>query len=43
MTEMPLRSIPVQVLHGFGRNIPDRATIFMDFVAQQLASLGAVA
>jgi DNA-binding transcriptional LysR family regulator len=41
LADVPLRPVPIQVLHGFGRSIPARARIFMDFVEQQLDSLAA--
>jgi hypothetical protein len=27
----------VQALHAFGRSVPNRARIFIDFIAEQLA------
>lgn len=39
MSHSPLQPVPVQFLHGFGRNVPARAALFMDFVAAQFKSL----
>lgn len=39
LPQLALRSVPLHVLHGFGRNIPLRAKIFVDFVEKQLAQL----
>jgi DNA-binding transcriptional LysR family regulator len=39
MPDVPLRSVPVQFLHGFGRSVPNRAALFMDFIAAQLEAL----
>ena len=36
--ETPLRSLPVQFLHAFGRTVPVRARLFMDFVADALSA-----
>lgn len=37
LPDTALRSVPLQVLHGFGRRLPARAKVFIDFVAAQLA------
>ena len=37
LPEVPLQSVPVQALHAFGRNMPARARIFIDFIAEHLA------
>ncbi|WP_322784933.1 LysR family transcriptional regulator [Cupriavidus cauae] len=34
---LALRAVPLQVLHGFGRRIPARASVLVDFVAAELA------
>ncbi|WP_233828780.1 LysR family transcriptional regulator [Paraburkholderia sp. ZP32-5] len=39
MRDVPLRSVPLQFLHAFGRNVPNRAALFMDFVSEQIESL----
>jgi DNA-binding transcriptional LysR family regulator len=33
LPELPMPSVPVQVLHAFGRGMPSRARVFLDFVA----------
>nr|WP_242431767.1 LysR family transcriptional regulator [Burkholderia ambifaria] len=38
LPDIPLRSIPVQAVHAFGRRPPVRARIFLDFVAVELAA-----
>lgn len=37
LPDVPLRPVPLQVLHGFGRRLPARAKVFIDFVAAELA------
>lgn len=37
LPDAALRPVPLQVLHGFGRRLPARAKIFVDFVAAELA------
>jgi DNA-binding transcriptional LysR family regulator len=37
LPDVPLSSVPVQALHAFGRSVPTRARIFIDFLAEQLA------
>jgi DNA-binding transcriptional LysR family regulator len=32
-----LVSVPVHAIHAFGKNMPTRARVFVDFVAAQLA------
>jgi DNA-binding transcriptional LysR family regulator len=39
LPELALRTVPLHVLHGFGRNLPPRTKIFIDFVQKQLAQL----
>jgi DNA-binding transcriptional LysR family regulator len=39
LPEFALRSVPLHALHGFGRNMPPRTKIFIDFVETQLAQL----
>jgi DNA-binding transcriptional LysR family regulator len=39
LPELALRTVPLHVLHGFGRNMPPRTKIFIDFVQKQLAQL----
>jgi DNA-binding transcriptional LysR family regulator len=39
LTDVPLMPVPVQVIHGFGRNLPIRVKLFMDFIAEHLAPL----
>jgi DNA-binding transcriptional LysR family regulator len=41
LTGVPLVPVPLQVIHGFGRNLPIKAKIFIEFIAEQLASLAA--
>ncbi|AZG16560.1 LysR family transcriptional regulator [Cupriavidus pauculus] len=36
LPDAPLRAVPLQVLHGFGRRLPTRARVFVDFVAAEL-------
>ncbi|AWM85537.1 LysR family transcriptional regulator [Microvirga sp. 17 mud 1-3] len=36
LPEIPMPSVPVQVLHAFGRNMPSRARVFLDFVAARI-------
>lgn len=36
LPDVPLRAVPLQVLHGFGRRLPTRARVFVDFVAAEL-------
>jgi DNA-binding transcriptional LysR family regulator len=37
LPESALRGVPLQVLHGFGRRMPTRARVFIDFVKAELA------
>ncbi|MFM0019017.1 LysR family transcriptional regulator [Paraburkholderia azotifigens] len=37
LPDVSLRSVPVQALHAFGRSVPTRARLFIDFIAEQLA------
>jgi DNA-binding transcriptional LysR family regulator len=37
LPDVLLSSVPVQALHAFGRSVPNRARIFIDFIAEQLA------
>ncbi|ALL69036.1 Transcriptional regulator, LysR family [Paraburkholderia caribensis MBA4] len=37
LPDVPLNSVPVQALHAFGRSLPVRAKIFIDFIAEHLA------
>ncbi|MCY1526366.1 HTH-type transcriptional regulator DmlR [compost metagenome] len=39
LPHLPLMPVPVQVMHGFGRNLPIRAKLFIDFMAERLAPL----
>lgn len=39
LTHLPLMPVPLQVVHGFGRHLPIRAKIFIDFIASHLAPL----
>ena len=39
LPEVRLPDVPVQMLHGYGRNLPGRAKAFSDFVAEELALL----
>ena len=39
LTRIPLMPVPVQVIHGFGRNMPIKAKIFIDFIAEHLGPL----
>jgi DNA-binding transcriptional LysR family regulator len=39
LTHVPLMPVPVQVMHGFGRNVPVRAKILIDFIAEHLVPL----
>jgi len=44
LPEVRLPDVPVQMLHGYGLNLPVRAKAFIDFVARELAAVsGAVA
>jgi DNA-binding transcriptional LysR family regulator len=36
LPENPMPSVPVQVLHAFGRSMPSRARVFLDFVAGRI-------
>lgn len=36
LPDAPLRPVPLQVLHGFGRRLPARAKVFVDFVAAEV-------
>ncbi|TXC80315.1 hypothetical protein FRZ40_39175 [Paraburkholderia azotifigens] len=36
LPHVPLQSVPVRALHAFGRNLPARARIFIEFIAQHL-------
>lgn len=37
LAELALRPVPLYVMHGFGRSMPPRAKIFIEFVAKQFA------
>ncbi len=37
LPELTLRSVPLHVLHGYGRNMPLRARVLIDFVEKQLS------
>ncbi|PLQ00529.1 LysR family transcriptional regulator [Cupriavidus pauculus] len=37
LPDAALRPVPLQVLHGFGRRLPARAKVFVDFVAAELS------
>jgi len=37
LPDVPLQSVPVQALHAFGRNVPARARIFIEFISRRLA------
>ncbi len=37
LAELALRPVPLHVMHGFGRNMPPRTKIFIDFAAKQFA------
>jgi DNA-binding transcriptional LysR family regulator len=39
LAELPLRPVPLYVLHGFGRIVPSRTKIFIDFAEKQFAQL----
>ncbi|CAM4033014.1 LysR family transcriptional regulator [Bordetella muralis] len=39
LTHVPLMPVPLQVVHGFGRHLPIRAKILIDFIASHLAPL----
>ncbi|CAM4006215.1 HTH-type transcriptional regulator DmlR [Bordetella tumbae] len=39
LPHVPLMPVPLQVVHGFGRNLPIRAKMFIDFIASHLAPL----
>ncbi|WP_310319381.1 LysR family transcriptional regulator [Paraburkholderia terricola] len=39
LPELALRPVPLHVLHGFGRNMPPRTKIFIDFAEKQFAQL----
>jgi DNA-binding transcriptional LysR family regulator len=39
LAEFALRPVPLHVVHGFGRNMPPRTKIFIDFVEKQFAQL----
>jgi DNA-binding transcriptional LysR family regulator len=41
LPRVPLIPVPVQAIHAFGRNMPMKAKIFIDFIAEHLASLAA--
>ncbi len=36
LPEIPMPSVPVQALHAFGRIMPSRARVFLDFVAARI-------
>ncbi|MNN24218.1 HTH-type transcriptional regulator DmlR [compost metagenome] len=40
LPDVALRPVPLQVLHGFGRRLPARAKVFIDFVAAALRRSG---
>ena len=37
LPDAALRPVPLQLLHGYGRRMPARAKVFIDFVAEELA------
>ncbi|RZT39527.1 LysR family transcriptional regulator [Cupriavidus agavae] len=37
LPQQALRPVPLQILHGFGRRLPLRAKVFVDFLAAELA------
>lgn len=37
LPDVPLRTIPVQAVHAFGRRLPIRVRVFLDFIALELA------
>lgn len=37
LPDVALRPVPLQMLHGFGRRLPARAKVFVNFVAAELA------
>jgi len=43
LTHVPLMPVPLQVVHGFGRHLPIRAKIFIDFIASRLTLLAGTA
>lgn len=40
LPEIPMPSVPVQVLHAFGRSVPSRARVFLDFVVARMREWG---
>jgi len=36
LPDVPLRPVPLQVLHGFGRRLPARAKVFVEFIAAEI-------
>lgn len=37
LPNLALRAVPLQLLHGYGRRLPTRARVFIDFVTEELA------
>ncbi|WP_411036892.1 LysR substrate-binding domain-containing protein [Shinella sp. BYT-45] len=39
LSDLPLPSLPVHALHAFGRQVPMRVRLFIDFLAARFAKL----